>query len=159
MLAWPAYAASQRPSALARSTSATPRGMHAPLAQQPLYMSDVALGPAAARTSRREALAVGALVAATDLTVDPAVAERLVERLLVGEASRLGSALLGEHQPHTALVAVVLAQPPPPRVGVHDDQLRQYDHGYTAFAKANKASAAAGAECHLGAGRARLLQR
>ena len=53
----------------------------------------------AARATRREALHVGAPDRACDLAVDPAVAERLLERLVIAQAGRLGRALLGQHEP------------------------------------------------------------
>src|SRR5207253_6756026 len=64
---------------------------------------------------------------AAGLAVDPAVAKRLLERLVVGEACRLLRALLGEHEPDPDWVGVVLCQPRPPRRGVAHDQLRQFD--------------------------------
>ena len=82
--------------------------MHPPFGEQPLDVADVALRPLAARAPGGEALAEGALVAPAHLAVDPPVAERLVERLVVGERGRLGRALLGEHELDPDLVAVVL---------------------------------------------------
>ena len=95
--------------------------MHPAFAEQPLDVVDVALRPLAARAPGGEALAEGELVAAAHLAVDPPVAERLVERLLVGERGRLGRALLGEHELDPNPVAVVLTEPSSPGGGIGDE--------------------------------------
>src|SRR5207244_3052695 len=106
--------------------------MHPALGHQPLGDARVSLRPGAPRPAGSEALAIGGLVPAADLAVDPAVAERLLERLVVGEAGRLRRALLGQHEPDPGRV-VMFAQPSPPRVGIANDQLRQLDgHDRTA---------------------------
>src|SRR6266511_6146525 len=61
--------------------------------------TDVAPGPRAPRPAGGEALAIGGIVPAPRLPVDPPVAQRFIQRLIVGEAGRLGRALPGEHQP------------------------------------------------------------
>ena len=78
------------------------------------------------RGRRGEALPVGVLIAPADLTIDPAVAERLFERLIVGEAGRLDRAFLGQDEPDSSRVRVVLAQPGPPGGGIVHKQLRQF---------------------------------
>ena len=68
---------------------------------------------------------IGALVATAQLAVDPPVAERLVERLLVGQRGRLGRALLGEHELDPDTIALVLAQPRAPGGGVGEEQFTE----------------------------------
>ena len=62
------------------------------------------------------------VVAAPHLPVDPAVAERLLERVVVGEARRLERALLREDEPDALGLRVMLAQPRAPGGGVAHDQ-------------------------------------
>ena len=64
-----------------------------------------------------------AVVAPAPLAVDPAEAERLLERLVVRERRRLGRALLRQHEPDAALLAVMSGEPGAPGGGVADDQL------------------------------------
>jgi hypothetical protein len=56
-------------------------------------------------------LLVGGLVAAAGLAVDPAVAERFLECLVIGEAGRLCGALLCENQPRARRLHVMVGQP------------------------------------------------
>src|SRR5215211_2230141 len=98
--------------------------MHAALGGQTFRNPDVPLRPRAALSPRREPLLVRRLVAAANLAVDPPVAERLVERLVVREARRRLRALLREDEPDAVHVGVMLRQPLAPRRGVAHDQLR-----------------------------------
>jgi hypothetical protein len=98
--------------------------MHAALGDQPLRFADIPLRPRAPLAPLREALPVRRLVALFDLTVDPPMAERLLECFVVGQARRLDYSLFGKHEPHAERVVVMLAQPRSPGVGVLDDQLR-----------------------------------
>jgi len=99
--------------------------VHAPLHQQPLGDADVSLRPGAARTAMREPLPIGRRVAAARLAVDPTVAERLVECLIVGETCRCHGALLGEDEPDTGRVGVMLVEPLPPRSCIGEGQFRR----------------------------------
>src|SRR5512133_425864 len=96
MLAGPAYAASQRP----------PDDFRVPLR------------PGTSGAARGEALTVGRLVAAPNLAVDPPVAERFFEGLVVGEVGRLLGSFLREYEPDPGRVGVVFCQPRSPRGGV-----------------------------------------
>ena len=58
------------------------------------------------------------------LPVDPAVAERFLERVVVGEARRLDRSLLREDEPHAVLLRVMLREPGAPGARVAHDQLR-----------------------------------
>src|SRR5205823_2503886 len=117
--------------------------MHPPFGQQSLGDAGVSLGPRAAPPARREALTVGGLVAATDLAVDPAVAERFLQRLVVREAGRFYRPLLGEDQPDAPWLCVVLAEPDAPGGRIADDQLRRLGgHSVTACQRLFRASAA-----------------
>src|SRR6058998_791405 len=98
--------------------------MHPPLGEQALGLVGVSLRPGAPPAARRESLLVGRLVAAAGLAVDPAVTERLLERLVVAEARRLRRALLREHQPDAVRLGVMPAQPPAPRPLIGHNQLR-----------------------------------
>src|ERR1700745_4011485 len=84
-----------------------PDRMHPALDEQPFGDRGIPLRPSAAPPPRREALPVGRIVATPDLAVDPAVAQCLLERLLIGEAGRLGRALLGQHQPDAGRLVMV----------------------------------------------------
>jgi hypothetical protein len=86
--------------------------VHAALGCEPLDDLGVALRPRAARSPRRVALQVGGIVPAASLAVDPAVAQRLLERLVTAHTRR---PLLGGHEPDAGAVAVVLFQPRAPR--------------------------------------------
>ena len=99
--------------------------MHAPFGREPLGDAGVPLRPGAALAAGREALTVRGLVPAAYLAVDPAVTERLLERLVVRQARRLERPLLGEHEPDAALLGVIRGEPAPPRRGVENDQLRR----------------------------------
>src|SRR5947207_4065375 len=76
-----------------------PRGMHASLSEKALGLVGVPFRPGAPPAARRESLPVGSVVAAADLSVDPAVTERFVQSLVVGATGWLRRALLLEHQP------------------------------------------------------------
>src|ERR1035437_7543039 len=90
--------------------------------------------PRAARPTWSKASLVGGLVAAPGLTIDPAVAERFVERLVVRKAGRLGRATLGEGKSHPDRIVVISGEPRPPRGCVSDDELWQFvAHSYSAF--------------------------
>ena len=96
--------------------------MHPAFGLQPFGGRRISLRPGAASSARSEALAVCGLVPTPNLAVDPPVAQRLLERLVVSEAGRLFDALLGEHQPDPLRVTVVFAKPGAPGGGVADDQ-------------------------------------
>src|ERR1700683_1528503 len=98
-------------------------GQHPPFLQQTLDLGNVVLRPRPAGAPWGEALPEGELIEAADLSVDPAVAERLLECLAVGEAGRLGGALLGQSQPNPRRALVVLAPPRAPGACVDDEQL------------------------------------
>src|SRR5487761_1124433 len=83
------------------------RPLHPPLLGQPADVPDVALGPAAAVASRGEPLSIAELIPALNLTVDPALAESLIERLRVAEGGRCGVPLLGQHQPNASRIGMV----------------------------------------------------
>jgi hypothetical protein len=91
---------------------------------QPFRECDVPLRPGASPASGCEALEVGSLVAPTNLTVDPAVTERLLERLVVRNAGRLSEALLEQDEPHTVRLVVVIAEPAAPGDGVYTGAVR-----------------------------------
>src|SRR3954469_2309993 len=101
--------------------------MHPALGEQPFGDRRIPLRPSAAPPPRREALPVGCLVTTPDLAVDPAVAQRLLERLRVGEAGRLGSALLGKYEPHAGRLVIVPTEPFPPGASIRHQQLRQLE--------------------------------
>src|SRR6185295_6434381 len=83
--------------------------MHATGGLEARGMRQFDLAPVALRLARREAHAEARLVEAAPHPVDPAEAERLVERLLVGEpGARAG---LGEAHEQLARAVVVLRQP------------------------------------------------
>src|SRR6266511_1966144 len=98
------------------------RSLHPALADQPLGECRVPLRPAAPCPPRRETLKVRSLVAAADLTVDPAETDRLLEGLVVGEARRRGSALLRNYEHDARPIGVVAREPFTPRVRVRDHQ-------------------------------------
>jgi len=72
--------------------------------------------------TRREPLLVRHVVAPADLSVDPPVTQRLLERVVVGEARRLDRSLLREDDPDAVRLGVICAEPFAPRLGVADDQ-------------------------------------
>src|SRR5437773_8206923 len=98
------------------------RTLHPALADQPLGECRVPLRPAAPCPHRRETLKVRSLVAAANLTVDPPETDRLLEGLVVGEARRRGSALLGEYEHDARPVGVVAPEPLTPCARVRDNQ-------------------------------------
>lgn len=75
-----------------------PGGLHASRFDQRLGLAAVDLRPQAARAPWREALQPVLFVEGFLLAVDPAVAERDLDRLRVGDGGRVG-ARLGELQP------------------------------------------------------------
>src|ERR1019366_7564254 len=90
--------------------------------------------PRAARPTWSKASLVGVLVAAPGLTIDPAEAERFVERLVVREAGRRGRVLVGEGKPHPDRIVVMSGKPRPPNGCVVNDELRQFvAHSYSVF--------------------------
>src|SRR5947207_4926319 len=91
-----------------------PRRPHQSGLDQPRRRLAVDLRPLAPRPPREEALQVVRLVETPRLRVDPAVAERNLERLGVGD-SRDAGALLRELHPHAGLLAVVGVEPLRPR--------------------------------------------
>src|SRR5262249_46386305 len=99
--------------------------MHASLIDEPLGDHGVALRPRAALPSWSEAHAVGPVVAALRLAVDPAVRKSLLQRLIVGELRRRGRTPFAQDQPYALGPSVMCAQPSPPRRPVADNQLRQ----------------------------------
>src|SRR5439155_5610409 len=114
--------------------------MHASLSEKALGLVGVPFRPGAPPAARRESLPVGSLVAAAGLAVDPAVTERFVEGLVVGETRGLHRALLREHQPDAVRLGVMLAQPSVPRHGITHDELGQFDgHGGSACHDASTA--------------------
>src|SRR5262249_51351051 len=101
--------------------------VHATLGEEPCGDPDVPLRPRAADATRSETLPVRALVSAADLPVDPAVAERLVECLVVGEPRRGRRSLLREDEPDAGLFAVMRAEPSPPSSCIAQDELGRVD--------------------------------
>src|SRR6185295_8731699 len=102
--------------------------MHSAFGEQPFGDRGVPLRPRAAPPPRCEALPIGCLVATSELAVDPAVAQRLLERLLIRQAGgRLGRALLGKHQPDAGRLVMVLTKPFPPGTSARHQQLLQLD--------------------------------
>ncbi|MCK7506037.1 MAG: hypothetical protein MZV70_19495 [Desulfobacterales bacterium] len=80
------------------------------------HLGDVDGAPVAARPPGREPLHVAGVVHAADQAVDPAEAERLVQRLLVDHAAAAG-VLLVEPDPELGARSVVRREPasePPP---------------------------------------------
>jgi hypothetical protein len=63
------------------------------------------------------------LVAADALAVDPAVAQRLLQRLVVRQAGRVGGALLRQDQPDAVRGLVFGGEPVVPGGGVGEDVL------------------------------------
>ena len=98
------YAASQRPSSLARRTSAWPGRPHPAVLGQPLGPPAVDLRPLRPRAARRVALAVGRPVALAPLAVDPAEAQTRLDRLYRGDA-RDARPHLGDADPQSRRVA------------------------------------------------------
>jgi hypothetical protein len=88
---------------------------------------DVSLGPSAVRPTGREALAIAVVITSSDLSVDPAEAQRLVKRFRVGQGRRL-PALLTQHQPDPRVVGMVAVQPGVPHLGVLYKQLHEIGH-------------------------------
>src|SRR6185312_3132792 len=87
-----------------------PARLHPPFAREPLDVLAVALGPTTARPARREAADPGLVVERLHLTVDPAPAQRLIERLVVGHGGD-AAALLEEPDPEAGRARVVLLEP------------------------------------------------
>jgi len=102
------------------------RRLHPPLLGQPADVPDVARGPAAAVASRGEPVSIGELIPALNLTVDPTLAESLIERLRVAEGGRSGVPLLGQHQPYASRIGMVLVQPTSPGDGIVDHQFGKF---------------------------------
>src|SRR5665213_1284332 len=90
----------------------------------------VDVGPVAPAPARRPAHQVAGGVAAADQAVDPAVADRLVEDLVVLGGAPLG-ALAIDHQPDLAAVAMVLHKPVVPGRDRLDTQCLTDLHGIT----------------------------
>src|SRR5207245_5203489 len=99
-------------------------GMHPAFRQQLLREPDVPPRPRALLSARAEAHDEGPLVARPTLAVDPAVAQRLVERLGVGEAGRMLSALLGQGEPD-ASGGVMITKPGSPCSVIGNGQVGQ----------------------------------
>src|SRR5581483_11619492 len=99
-----------------------PRSVHPALADQPLGECRVALRPAAPCPSGRETLKVRSLVATANLTVDPPETDRLLERLVVAQARRRGSAFLRQYEHDARAIGVVAPEPLTPRADVSDNQ-------------------------------------
>src|SRR5262249_38382756 len=102
-----------------------PRWLHSPPRDEPRGTVNVPLRPGARRPPGREALPVAPRFAATQLTVDPAVAERLLQGLLVRQSSQRTSASLRQHQPHPCRRRMVTSEPGRPRRSIPHDQLGQ----------------------------------
>jgi hypothetical protein len=103
-----------------------PRRVHPALLDQPPDVRHVASRPRAACGPWGEALAVGRPAAGSaDLAVDPAEAQRLVQRLGVDQGGRFGGALARQGQPDSGGVGVVLVQPTAPPGGIGHGQLGQ----------------------------------
>lgn len=96
-----------------RRPAAAPAG-HAAGGLQPGDVVTVDLAPDALRPARREALQVRAFVERLPDAVDPAPAERHVQRLCGGHGRHAGI-LLVNPQPHFRLAGVVRGQPPSER--------------------------------------------
>ena len=111
------YAASQRPSALAASTSAIPGSRIRPAAVSSRDLAHVDLRPPAARPAGDVLLEVPLVVEATSLPGDPAPAEPDVDGLVAGHRRDAGRDL-GQLEPDPGLLGVVLGQPGVELVGV-----------------------------------------
>src|SRR6516165_8232557 len=97
--------------------------MHSAGGAQPLRDGNVALGPGTPCVSWRESSPERGGVTMSELPIDPAKADRLVECLVVRERCRIRRAFLGEDEPHTLGVGVVVVQPGPPPGRISDQQL------------------------------------
>src|ERR1700730_4692922 len=101
---------------------APPGGLHPARLDQTGRLVGIDLRPAAARPARREALQPVLLVERALLAVDPAVAERHLERFGIGHAGS-ARALLRDLEPYPGREGVLLGQPgfPRARIGEADD--------------------------------------
>src|SRR5207248_5004000 len=99
----------------------------------------VDLRPLAPRPPREEALQVVRLVETPRLRVDPAVAERNLERLGVGD-SRDAGALLRELHPHAGLLAVVGVEPLRPRAARAEHLERRFSQRAAPAAPSGRAA-------------------
>ena len=75
--------------------------MHSAGGDQRFGDGSVPLGPRAASLSRCETSSERTGVTTPQLTIDPAEADRLVERLVVRDVCRIDRSLLGQYQPDT----------------------------------------------------------
>ena len=94
--------------------------MHSAGGDQPFSDGSVPLRPRAASLSRREPSSERSGVTTPQLTIDPAEAECLVKRLVVGDSCRIDGVLLGQYQLDTRRIGVMGTQPSPPFAGVRD---------------------------------------
>ena len=101
------------------------RSPHPSLRDQPLGDPDIPLRPGSTRSPRREPHHPGLGVAPASLPIDPAVAERLLQRCRMGETGALRS-LASKDEPNSARRRVVRFKPGTPGHGVSDQQLRSF---------------------------------
>jgi hypothetical protein len=102
-----------------------PRSMHSAGGAQSLGDGDVPLRPRAPRISGCESSTERYVVAAPELTIDPAKANCLVECVIVRECRRICSALLGKDEPYSLRLGLVATQPCAPFGSISDQQLRK----------------------------------
>ena len=111
------------------------RRMHPALRAEPFGQAGISLRPDAAPSPWSETLAEGVLISAAGLPVDPAVAERLLQRHGVRQAGRAHRALLGQHHKSPIRVGVVLLQPDLPRFDIANRELGRVSHDRPAWQK------------------------
>ena len=105
------------------------RLIHSAGSDQPFSDGGVPLRPRAANFSGRETPSKRCGVATLQLTINPAEADRLVQRLVVRERCRISRSLLGQDQPDTLCIGVMDTQPSSPFVSVRDQELWKI-HGF-----------------------------
>ena len=108
------------------------RSMHSAGGTQPLGDGDVPLRPRAPSVSGCESSPERCAVTTSELPVDPAKADRLIECLVVGERCRVRRAPLGQNEPYALRLGVVSPQPGPPLRGISDQELGKI-HSLTVF--------------------------
>src|SRR5205085_7009878 len=85
----------------------------------------VDIGPFAGWLSRRELTCVAVVIETLDKAIDPSEAQRLVERVLIGDRfhSRM---ILEKDKPDAAARSMILFEPPPPILAAPDLSIRDF---------------------------------